>query len=73
LDVMEVEPLPADAPLREFDNVTLTPHVSANSEEGVAELYRTACRIAKDVMAGVWPPEVVNPQVEGRARAAFCR
>jgi phosphoglycerate dehydrogenase-like enzyme len=64
LDVFEEEPLPADSPLREFGNVTFTPHVSANSEESVADLYRTGCRIAIDVQRGQWPESVVNPGVE---------
>ena len=64
LDVMEREPLPLDSPLREFDNVTFTPHVGANSEESVVDLYRTGCQIAIDVAAGVWPDAVVNPEAE---------
>jgi D-3-phosphoglycerate dehydrogenase len=68
LDVFEHEPLPPDSPLRDFDNVIFTPHVGANSEESVADLYRTACQIAIDVYNGRWPPGVVNPEVEGPTR-----
>jgi phosphoglycerate dehydrogenase-like enzyme len=67
LDVMEQDPLPADAPLRAFDNATFTPHVSANSEDSVADLYRTACQIAIDVCCGRWPEGVVNPGAELRS------
>jgi D-3-phosphoglycerate dehydrogenase / 2-oxoglutarate reductase len=63
LDVMETEPLPLDSPLRTFDNVTFTPHVSANSEESRADLYRAACEIAIDACHGRWPQSVVNPGV----------
>jgi D-3-phosphoglycerate dehydrogenase len=63
LDVMEYEPLPLDSPLRAFENVTFTPHVSANSEESRADLYRMSCRIAIDACQGRWPQSVVNPQV----------
>lgn len=63
LDVMEQEPLPLDSPLRTFENVTFTPHVSANSEESRADLYRMACQIAIDVCQGRWPQSVVNPEV----------
>lgn len=66
LDVFEQEPLPADSPLREFDNVIFTPHVGANSEESVADLYRTGCQIAIDVCRGRWPEAVVNPQVKNK-------
>lgn len=36
LDVFEVEPLPADSPLRGFDNVVLGAHNGSNTREGVA-------------------------------------
>lgn len=71
LDVMEQEPLPLDSPLREFENVTFTPHVGANSEESVDDLYRTGCRIAIDAINGIWPEEVVNPEVEGKTRHPY--
>jgi D-3-phosphoglycerate dehydrogenase len=66
LDVFEQEPLPLDSPLRAFDNVIFTPHVGANSEESVADLYRTGVQVAVDVYSGHWPQGVVNPEVEGR-------
>jgi D-3-phosphoglycerate dehydrogenase len=33
LDVFDEEPLPADSPLRSFENVILTPHLGASTEE----------------------------------------
>jgi D-3-phosphoglycerate dehydrogenase len=33
LDVFETEPLPADSPLRAVDNLVLTPHLGASSDE----------------------------------------
>ncbi|MHB0859334.1 MAG: C-terminal binding protein [Anaerolineae bacterium] len=71
LDVMENEPLPLDSPLRAFDNVTFTPHVGANSEESVADLYRLGVRIAIDVSQGVWPEAVVNPRAESEGDGAW--
>ncbi|MHB1296394.1 MAG: C-terminal binding protein [Anaerolineae bacterium] len=71
LDVMETEPLPLDSPLRAFDNVTFTPHVGANSEESVADLYRIGVRIAVDVSQGVWPEAVVNPRAEAASDLAW--
>jgi len=66
LDVFEHEPLPLESPLRKFENVTFTPHVGASSEESVNDLYRTGCRIAVDVVNGIWPESVVNPEVKGK-------
>jgi D-3-phosphoglycerate dehydrogenase len=66
LDVFEREPLPPDSPLRQFENVTFTPHVGANSEESVADLYRAGIQIALDLHEGRWPQSVVNPQVRDR-------
>jgi D-3-phosphoglycerate dehydrogenase len=68
LDVFEQEPLPLDSLLREFDNVTFTPHVGANSEDSVDDLYRTGCRIAIDVSNGRWPEAVVNPEVKADSK-----
>jgi len=73
LDVFEQEPLPLDSPLRAFDNVILTPHVGANSEESVADLYRSGVEITIDVYHGRWPQGVVNPAVEGRLRHDYRR
>jgi len=42
LDVFEVEPLPADSPLREFDNVILGSHNGSNTREGVRRTSRLA-------------------------------
>ncbi len=68
LDVMEEEPLPLDSPLRKYENVTLTPHVGACTDQSAEELYRTACDIAIDVLSGKWPATVVNPEVKSRLR-----
>lgn len=71
LDVFEQEPLPLDSPLRAFENVTFTPHVGANSEESVTDLYRAGSQIAIDVRHGRWPASVVNPQVEPQFRQRY--
>lgn len=42
LDVFEIEPLPADSPLRELDNVILTPHFVGHTRE----LYEAMGRVA---------------------------
>jgi D-3-phosphoglycerate dehydrogenase len=68
LDVFEQEPLPLDSPLRAFDNLIFTPHVGANSEESVADLYRTGCEIALSIAQSRWPQGVVNPEVGDSAK-----
>ena len=73
LDVMEHEPPPLDSPLRDFDTVTMTPHVGANSEQSVTDLYHTACRIVVAVASGGWPDGVVNPEVGGRTAHRYQR
>ncbi|MAE62626.1 MAG: hypothetical protein CMJ18_00005 [Phycisphaeraceae bacterium] len=40
LDVFEVEPLPADSPLRRLDNLTLTPHLAGSTVEAFAHSPR---------------------------------
>ena len=63
LDVTEEEPLPADSPLLQLDNVILTPHIAANSPAAREDLYRLVCEISIDVVQGRVPRFVVNPQV----------
>lgn len=43
LDVHEQEPLPEDHPLRERDNVIITPHVAYYSEESIEQARRETC------------------------------
>ena len=42
LDVYRTEPLPADDPLRRFDNVILSPHLGYVTPENMAAFYRNA-------------------------------
>jgi D-3-phosphoglycerate dehydrogenase len=73
LDVFEEEPLPPDSPLRAFDNVSFTPHVGANSEESVADLYHSGSQIAIDIHQGRWPEGVVNAEVESITTYRYAR
>jgi D-3-phosphoglycerate dehydrogenase / 2-oxoglutarate reductase len=50
LDVFEVEPLPLDSPLREFDNIVLGSHNASNTAEAVA---RTSARAIENLLRGL--------------------
>jgi D-3-phosphoglycerate dehydrogenase len=63
LDVFEIEPLPADDPLRGLDNVILTPHSASVSVESTVECRRTAIEHAVTVLRGGVPADVVNRAV----------
>jgi D-3-phosphoglycerate dehydrogenase len=55
LDVMEVEPLPADSPLNQLDNVILAPHLASFSDEGVYLHQLRVAKIILDVAHGKLP------------------
>ncbi|MBQ7682326.1 MAG: C-terminal binding protein, partial [Oscillibacter sp.] len=52
LDVYAEEPLPADSPLLTLDNVILTPHVAAQTEDALWAMYKKAIDIAADFLEG---------------------
>jgi D-3-phosphoglycerate dehydrogenase len=53
LDVFEVEPLPADSPLRTLPHVVLGAHNGSNTREGVARASATAVDILLEELAAV--------------------
>lgn len=61
LDVYEVEPLPADSPLRRAGNLVLSDHAAWYSEASVAELQRQAAEEVARVLSGGRPLSWVNP------------
>ena len=63
LDVFEQEPLQADSPLTSMDNVILTSHSLAWTEELFRDLGRIDCEGALAVYRGEPPKNIVNPQV----------
>lgn len=68
LDVVEEEPLSAASPLREFENVILTPHTAADSTDSLQHARRTVVESVSAVLRGYWPPFPVNvAQVAPRA------
>lgn len=63
LDVTEVEPPPADHPLRRHPRAVLTPHMGFYSVEAQAELQRRAAEEVARALRGEPPGRPVNPQV----------
>ena len=51
---------PTDHPLFSCENVTMTPHVAAFSDEALEESPRRAAQAIVDVLSGRWPRDVVN-------------
>jgi len=64
LDVFEVEPLPADSPLRQYDNVVLSDHEGWYSEESQVDLQTLASMEVARVLKGGLPESLVNPDVK---------
>ncbi|MGE5593091.1 MAG: hydroxyacid dehydrogenase [Betaproteobacteria bacterium] len=63
LDVFENEPIEAGNPLLEMDNVILTPHTAALTEECVVRMATEAVRRVIDLFNGYEPDKVANPEV----------
>jgi D-3-phosphoglycerate dehydrogenase len=63
LDVTEPEPLPAQHPLRGFDNVVITPHSAFSSSGSMADLSRLTAENVAQVLRGDVPQTAVNREV----------
>jgi phosphoglycerate dehydrogenase-like enzyme len=63
LDVFEKEPLSASSPLVAMENVILTSHSVAWTEELFRDMGRIDCQGALAIYRGEAPEHVVNPQV----------
>jgi phosphoglycerate dehydrogenase-like enzyme len=62
MDVFDEEPLPAEHPLKQLENVVLTPHVAGQTDAAKRKLYAgTVGNI--DAFARGEPSNVVNPEV----------
>lgn len=65
LDVFEDEPLPADSPLRQLENVYMTPHVGGSSTRSRRTSMVMATENVIRVLRGERPLHIVNPAVLG--------
>jgi phosphoglycerate dehydrogenase-like enzyme len=63
LDVMHVEPLPADSRLRQAPNLLLTPHIASSTHQSIDAMKRMAVENAARVLRGDQPLSSVNPAV----------
>jgi D-3-phosphoglycerate dehydrogenase len=66
LDVLSVEPPPADHQLRQAPNIILTPHLAFYSRESVVELQTKAAEEVARALKGEPPRSPVNPEVLDR-------
>ena len=60
IDVFSEEPLPPDEPIRRLDNVILTPHSAASTQEALKNRYRFLAKNALLVFNGEEPLNIVN-------------
>lgn len=63
LDVFEIEPLPAGSALRTMEQVTMTPHYAASSQDSMRHLHGTVTDSVEALLKGFWPPFPINPTV----------
>ena len=63
LDVTEPEPLAADHPLLQRDNVIVTPHIAAATVAGKNRMYDMAVTAALQALRGEEPANLLNPAV----------
>jgi len=72
LDVFVNEPLPPDSRLRQLDNVLLTPHIAAYSEEAMQELLLHAARQAVQILRGQTPAHPVTSVIPPKGDTTDC-
>lgn len=74
LDVFETQPLPAESPLRGFDQVLLSPHMAGITEDSMRRMGALAVAQALDLIAGRRPAHLINPAVwPHRRRSRFAQ
>jgi len=60
LDVYIQEPLPADHPFTQLDNITLSPHTMSWSDNNFRDQGQAVCDNVVTVLRGEVPPHIVN-------------
>jgi D-3-phosphoglycerate dehydrogenase len=73
VDVWDPEPVSADKPLMQLDNVIGTPHFAFYSEASIVQLAERVAESAADVIRGFTPRWVANPEVLARTALAPSR
>lgn len=63
IDVFDEEPIDEDNPFRVLDNVLLTPHVSALSQQSQVAMSEGAARQVLQMIRGERPTHLVNPEI----------
>jgi D-3-phosphoglycerate dehydrogenase len=66
IDVFEKEPIAPHDPLLSLNNVILTPHAIAMTDECYQDIGRTNCRRVIQVSRGEIPDDIVNKEVLDR-------
>lgn len=67
LDVLEVEPPPADDPILGLENAIILPHIGSATVETRAAMLDLSVRNLIAVLSGEIPPSCVNPEALERA------
>jgi D-3-phosphoglycerate dehydrogenase len=63
LDVFSQEPVPVDSPLLSLDNILLTPHSAALTNECVIRMATEAAQCVMDLFSGMEPKNIANRKV----------
>ncbi|HLU80240.1 MAG TPA: hydroxyacid dehydrogenase [Burkholderiaceae bacterium] len=73
LDVWSVEPPPSSHPLLSLPNVIASFHTAGVTHEGRSNVARVGALQILDIVAGLKPPRMINPEVADQALAFFQR